>query len=79
MRQQSSSSSHNSSSPTTTAVVVVETSELLEENEREHCVWTEASVVRSEAFPETEEAFFLDQRAQDVLLLEVGRERVSYG
>ena len=35
-------------------------------------MWAQASVVRSEAFPETEETFLLDQPAQDILLRDIG-------
>ena len=34
-------------------------------------MWAQASVVRSEAFPETEETFLLDQPAQDILLRDI--------
>ena len=61
-------SGHESSTATTSAVVVIEATELLEEDEGEDRVWTQASVVGSEALPQTEDTLVLDQPGQDILL-----------
>ena len=68
------STSHYGTSTTSTTVVVVESAKLLQEDKREDRVRAQASVVRREPFPETEEPFSPNQLAQYVLTREGGRE-----
>ena len=50
-------------------IVVVKFTQLFQENESEHSMWTKTSIVRSKTFPQTEEPFLFDQPFPHILYI----------